>query len=165
MRSRWVAVVTILCQVNSPTLIYLHNTSQLKLHEFSSAKSKFSSNSQKSQNITKATASYLACDMRPISSKENNWFWHLIRSLEPELYTKVKKRIVSDNYKAHFIFVFTYGWTSRTAHSYVTITVHFIYDNFEIQNHTLQTRQLNSSHTASWQLLLMSGASKNLNPL
>ena len=102
--------------------------------------------------------------MRPFSTIENIGFKHLISSLEPryeipsrthisqkvmpELYTKVKKRIVSDNDKADFIAVTTDGWTSRAAHSCVTITAHFIDDNFEIQNHTLQTRQLNSSHTA-----------------
>ena len=102
--------------------------------------------------------------MRPFSNIENIGFEHLISSLEPkyeipsrthisqkvmpELYTKVKKRIVSDKDKADFIAVTTDGWTSRAAHSYVTITAHFIDYNFEIQNHTLQTRQLNSSHTA-----------------
>lgn len=34
------------------------------------------------------------------------------------------------------------------AQGYITITAHYIDDNFEIQNQTLQTRQLNSSHTA-----------------
>lgn len=42
----------------------------------------------------------------------------------------------------------TDGWTARAAQGYITITAHYIDDNFEIQNQTLQTRQLNSSHTA-----------------
>lgn len=42
----------------------------------------------------------------------------------------------------------TDGWPARAAQGYITITAHYIDDNFEIQNQTLQTRQLNSSHTA-----------------
>lgn len=68
----------------------------------------------------------------------------------------------------------TDGWTSRAAQGYtcITITAHYIDDNFEIQNHTLQTRQLNSSHTAenlaevlANEMLLKSGVSRNLNQL
>lgn len=73
---------------------------------------------------------------------------HIAQKVMPELYTKVKKRILTDSNKAYFIAVTTDGWTSRAAQSYITITAHYIDDNFEIQNHTLQTRQLNSSHTA-----------------
>lgn len=39
----------------------------------------------------------------------------------------------------------TDGWPARAAQGYITITAHYIDDNFEIQN---QTRPLNSSHTA-----------------
>lgn len=48
----------------------------------------------------------------------------------------------------------TNGWPARAAQGYITITAHYIddnfdnFDNFEIQNQTLHTRQLNSSHTA-----------------
>lgn len=111
-----------------------------------------------------AIAGFLACDMRPFSIIENIGFKNLVSILEPKfempsrahiaqnvmptLYTKVKKRILTDSNKADFIAVTTDGWTSKAAQGYITITAHYIDDNFEIQNHTLQTRQLNSSHTA-----------------
>lgn len=136
---------------------------QMHLDNYSSSpKSKFPLTSQKSRNITVAIAGFLACDMRPFSTVENIGFTNLVGILEPnfempsrthiaqkvmpELYTKVKKRILTDSNNADFIAVTTDGWTSRAAQGYITITAHYIDDNFEIQNHTLQTRQLNSSH-------------------
>lgn len=137
---------------------------QMHLHNYSSPNSKFPLTSQKSRNITVAIAGFLACDMRPFLTVENIGFKNLVSILEPkfempsrthiaqkvmpELYTKVKKRILTDSNNADFIAVTTDGWASRATQGYITITAHYIDDNFEIQNHTLQTKQLNSSHTA-----------------
>lgn len=81
-----------------------------------------------------AKAGLLACDMRPFSTIENIGFKNLISILEPkfempsrthmtqkvmpELYTKVKKRILTHSNKAHFTAVTTDGWTSRAAQGY-----------------------------------------------
>jgi hypothetical protein len=42
----------------------------------------------------------------------------------------------------------TDSWTSRATESYLTVTVHFITAEWEIQSHVFQTRPLESSHTS-----------------
>ena len=41
----------------------------------------------------------------------------------------------------------TDGWTSRACQSYITITAHFINQNWNLRNFVLQTRLLEQSHT------------------
>ncbi len=41
------------------------------------------------------------------------------------------------------------GWTSRATDPYVTITSHFISNEWELVSHVLQTRALHGSHTGS----------------
>ena len=43
----------------------------------------------------------------------------------------------------------TDGWTSRATESYITITAHFINDNWEMKNYVLQTRPMHESHTGA----------------
>lgn len=69
---------------------------------------------------------------------------HMTQKVMPELYTKVKKGFLLTVIQQ----ISTDGWPARAAQGYITITNHYIDDNFEIQNQTLQTRQLNSSNTA-----------------
>lgn len=64
----------------------------------------------------------------------------------PQLYNKVKAKLVEDLSKAKFIALTTDGWTSRATQSFITITAHYITDNWVIANPVLQT--VYESHTS-----------------
>ncbi|XP_046562724.1 zinc finger BED domain-containing protein 4-like [Haliotis rubra] len=70
----------------------------------------------------------------------------LSRKVIPDLYEKVKE--VKAGLKAsHSVALTTDGWTSRATQSYITITAHFIDEEWELKNKVLQTRQMFDSHT------------------
>ena len=39
-------------------------------------------------------------------------------------------------------------WTSRSTHSYVSFTVHFITDEYHLKHHLLETKEFTEAHTA-----------------
>ena len=124
---------------------------------------KYPLTSSKSHTITKAIAAYLATDMRPYSTVENEGFKHLIKTLDPRydlpsrthiatkvmpsLYSSVKSRVLNDVKNASSIALTTDGWTSRATQSYITITSHYVDNDFLMKSATLQTRHLGVSHT------------------
>ena len=71
------------------------------------------------------------------------------RKIVPELYEEARQTVMESLVAAQTIAITTDGWTSRATDSYVTITAHFVDDSWKLQNHVLQTRPLNESHTGA----------------
>ncbi len=127
---------------------------------------KLQANSNRAQtiNVTKSICVFMALDMRPFSVVENDGFTHLLSVLEPRyqlpsrphfsqnvlphLYSEVRAKLVKDMSNAKFIALTTDGWTSRVTQSFMTITAHYITDNWVIKNPVLQTRAVYESHTS-----------------
>ena len=102
--------------------------------------------------------------MRPYSVIENIGFQHLLKTLEPRysipsrahFSTKVMPKLgdlvrgrVKENLKsAEYLGLTTDGWTSRSTQSFITVTAHFVDQDYKFANYILQTRQLKESHTA-----------------
>jgi hypothetical protein len=128
-------------------------------------KGNFGKHHPRAQAITKAIGYFIASDMRPYSVVQKEGFKHLVSTLEPrytlpsrtffsetvipDMYKKVKARVVSDLEKATAISITTDSWTSRATESYVAVTAHFIDPDWEFKSYTLQTRQLSESHTGA----------------
>ncbi|KAI7789392.1 putative zinc finger BED domain-containing protein 1-like [Triplophysa rosa] len=95
----------------------------------------------------------MVLDMRPFSVVENDGFRNLLRVLEPrqnvlpQLYNGVKAKVVENLNNAKFLTLTTDGWTSHATQSFMTITAHYITDNWVIANPVLQTRAIYESHT------------------
>lgn len=101
--------------------------------------------------------------MRPYSIVENDGFQNLLHTLEPRysipsrpyiaetvipnLYNKVKSRVISELKEVSFVSITTDSWTSRATQNYVAVTAHFIDNSWASKNYTLQTKQLSESHT------------------
>ncbi|XP_046545980.1 zinc finger BED domain-containing protein 4-like [Haliotis rubra] len=136
---------------------------QLRLSE--AFKTKLSSRSTRAQAITNGIATFIAMDMRPYSLVENIGFKYLIHTLEPryeipsrthytnyvipEMYKKVKSSVMESIARASSMAVTTDGWTSRSTESYITITAHYVNEDWQLENPVLQTRTLQESHTGA----------------
>ncbi len=131
-------------------------------------------NSDRAQTITKAIGVFMAPDMRPFSVVENDGFTHLLSVLEPRyqlpsrphfsqnmlppLYSEVRAKLVEDLSNAIFIALTTDGWTSRATQSFMTITAHYITDNWVIKNPVLQTRAVYACHVSDHLSEILQGA-------
>lgn len=129
-----------------------------------SFRAKLPQNSARAKEITSAIGVFVASDMRPYSVVENAGFKHLISVLEPRyevpsrshlttnvlpaMYENVKAKVIEDLSNAELIALTTDGWTSRATQSYMTITAHYINDDWEIENPVLQTRPIYDAHTS-----------------
>ncbi|KAL0202013.1 hypothetical protein M9458_000031 [Cirrhinus mrigala] len=137
---------------------------------------KLQANADRAQTITKAIGVFMALDMRPFSVVENDGFTHLLSVLEPryqlpsrphfsqnvlpQLYSEVRAKLVEDLSNAKFIALTTDGWTSRATQSFMTITAHYITDNWVIKNPVLQTRAVYESHTSDLSEILQAAVAE-----
>ncbi|XP_051998856.1 E3 SUMO-protein ligase ZBED1-like [Xyrauchen texanus] len=137
-------------------------------------KIKLQADSDRAQAITKAIGVFMALDIAHFQLLRTHGFTHLLRVLEPryqlpsrphfsqnvlpQLYNKVKAKLVEDLSNAKFIALTTDGWTSRATQSFITITTHYITDNWVIANPVLQTRAVYESHTSDHLSEILQGA-------
>ncbi len=124
---------------------------------------KLQANSDRAQTITKAIGVFMALDMRPFSVVELSRYQlpsrpHFSQNVLPHLYSEVRAKLVEDLINAKFIALTTDGWTSRATQSFMTITAHYITDNWVIKNPVLQTRAVYESHTSDHLSEILQGA-------
>ena len=74
---------------------------------------------------------------------------HMVDTAVPAMYEEVKKAVKTSLGAAQRVALTCDGWTSRATQSYVTITSHYISDDWEMVTHVLQTRAMHDSHTGS----------------
>ncbi|KAJ4940609.1 hypothetical protein JOQ06_026906 [Pogonophryne albipinna] len=124
---------------------------------------KFPSTSPRSQKITESIAYFICQDLRPYSVVENIGFRRMVNAMEPRypvptrqhltkvcvprLYAQTKAHVKASLGKAERVALTCDGWTSRTTEAYVTITAHFINEEWELVMYVLQTRDMPESHT------------------
>ncbi|XP_071088069.1 E3 SUMO-protein ligase ZBED1-like [Haliotis cracherodii] len=137
--------------------------SQPNLHDV--IKSKLPAASSRAGAITNSIGVFIALDMRPYSVVENVGFRRLVNTLEPryqipsrthftntvmpKLYENTKREVLKRIEGASSVAITTDGWTSRATESYVTITAHFVSEEWQMENPVLQTRPLHESHTGT----------------
>ncbi|XP_055068182.2 E3 SUMO-protein ligase ZBED1-like [Misgurnus anguillicaudatus] len=122
-------------------------------------------NSEKAKRINRSVASFIAKDLRPYSVVENIGFRHPIKTLEPryklpsrshfaetvipELYNEAKVQVMSSMSQAIRVAITCDSWTSVATESYITITSHYISQDWNILSHVLQTGAVYESHTGA----------------
>ena len=120
---------------------------------------------RRAKRITLSVACFIAKDLRPYSVVENAGFRHLLKTIEPRyklptratftdsalpaLYKETKEKVMGSMRKASRVAVATDAWTSVATESYVTITAHYISENWQIVSNVLQTRAVYESHTGA----------------
>ncbi len=107
---------------------------------------------------------FIAKDMQSYSTVYDCGFRHLLQVLEPR-YTPPDRKLLATKYmpalyeqekvwiqKMEVIKDFgltTDNWTSRAKHAYISLTIHYIDDDVQLQSHLLGTRELPESHNAA----------------
>ncbi|XP_060790687.1 E3 SUMO-protein ligase ZBED1-like [Neoarius graeffei] len=102
-------------------------------------------------------------DARPYSVVENEGFRYLLEILEPRynvpsrqyfsqsyianMYAKVREDVINELKEAQRVALTSDGWTSCTTESYITVTCHFIDNEWQMHNNVLQTRVLEETHS------------------
>lgn len=76
----------------------------------------------------------------------------------PRLYNEVKQNITLSLQSADRVALTCDGWTSRHQDTYVTITCHYLRDDWVLISNVLQTRAMQDSHTGSNICALLSDA-------
>ncbi len=123
----------------------------------------YPSSSERHKKITDAVAHFLAKDMCPISTVENEGFKKMINTLDkryalpsrhyftrvalPALYEKCRAEMANEVSKAEYFATTTDLWSSRTMEPYISLTIHYIDADFNLNTKCLQTAFIPEDHT------------------
>ena len=115
----------------------------------------YDSSSKQAKEMNKVVAFFLAKDVQPYHTVERQGFKSMVSKLNPKynlpsrkhfrekeipsLYASVKSDISSELEKMTFYSATTDLWTSRAAHPYLSYTIHFVNENWELQSFCLET--------------------------
>lgn len=123
----------------------------------------YASTSRRHQEITQAVAIYIAKAMAPINTVNNEAFKEMIKTLDkryempsrnyfskvalPALYKQCREEIRKEIADLPFYATTTDLWSSRTMEPYMSLTIHYIDEDFEIKTRCLQTSFFPEDHT------------------
>uniref|UniRef100_A0A667YW07 BED-type domain-containing protein n=1 Tax=Myripristis murdjan TaxID=586833 RepID=A0A667YW07_9TELE len=131
---------------------------QASITEFLSRKC----NKPRNEAITNLIAEMVALDMQPVSIVEDDGFYKLIKYLEPEYELSCRRTVSSRVTKLYhdcsaqikrllnqalYVALTTDCWTSLNATSYITVTSHFLDQEWNMQAGVLSTRAMEERHT------------------
>lgn len=113
--------------------------------------------------ITDAVAMYIAKDMVPIYTVEKPGFINMIKVLDPRyvlpsrkffsdvalpnLYNSTRQRVAKELQEVSFYSATTDLWSSRTMQPYMSLTVHFVNNDWTLRSVCLQTAYFPEDHT------------------
>ena len=117
--------------------------------------------SQRVRELNRAVACFIARDMQPFYTMEKPGFKQMVEMLDslpsrkyfseteiPRLYSELKDDVVKPAVKSATYFTATTDlWTSSARHPYLSFTVHFIDDNWELRSYCLDTVPPFEDHT------------------
>ncbi|KAL1252179.1 hypothetical protein QQF64_019975 [Cirrhinus molitorella] len=140
-------------------------TTQLSLQASFTAATPYDKSSKKWKDITRAIALYIAKDMVPIQTIERDGFRYVVHTLDsryelpgrkffsqkclPELYTEVRDRVMNEIRHLEAYSATTDLWSSRTTEPYISLTIHFIDDDWKLRSRCLQTAFFPEDHTGA----------------
>ncbi|KAM3871381.1 E3 SUMO-protein ligase ZBED1-like [Diretmus argenteus] len=122
-------------------------------------------NSDRAKKITQSITYFMCKDLRPYNVVENEGFGYMLKTLEPryvipsrryftdnavpKLYRATKLQVEESLSTADRVALTCDAWTSRAVDSYVTITAHYLTEDWRLLSHVLQTRAVHESHTGA----------------
>ena len=145
---------------------FKHSVNQPTIQQVISKTQSFKAGDKRREKITHLIAEMICTDMQPVSVVEDIGFRKLIQYLEPrypmvtrkylannvlpELYEKQCTAIRSELRKVEHICFTIDFWTSLSNQDYMSLTAHFIDDNFNLQEFCLEVTPFSEiSHTAA----------------
>ncbi|XP_019858606.1 PREDICTED: zinc finger BED domain-containing protein 1-like [Amphimedon queenslandica] len=142
----------------------------------------YSRSSKKWQLITDTVTFCLAKDSLPLNLVEKPGFQKMIRNLDPKydlpsrkyfsniaipkMYGQLKDTVTKDLENIHHFSCTSDLWSSATMEPYISLTVHFVTDQFEFKSRCLQTLFCPDDHTGENVALALTESFKewNLSP-
>lgn len=117
------------------------------------------------KELVDAVGRFISADLLPLSVVEDSGFRNLIKLAEPRfslpsrryfsdnvipsLYLQEKERIESSIANAEYCSFTTDLWTAKHQNrSYISLTIHFIDNVWELRSYCLETREISVDHTA-----------------
>lgn len=123
----------------------------------------YSKTSRHRMTLDDALMDMIVTDLQPVSIVEDVGFLRFVKVLDPKyippsrrtimrdhlprLYEKKEKEVRDLLDKISWCTVTTDLWTSRATMGYITVTCHFIDDNWEMRSYVLETSHMDDSHT------------------
>ncbi|XP_076866871.1 E3 SUMO-protein ligase ZBED1-like [Brachyhypopomus gauderio] len=120
--------------------------------------------SKRQREITDAITFHLAKDMVPMNTVTKEGFKKMIRTLDkryelpsrtyfsqvgiPQMYEKCKAQVEAELSQVYYYATTTDMWSSRTTDPYISLTVHFITEDFQLKSRCLQTTFFPEDHTS-----------------
>ena len=136
---------------------------QPTLHDVIDKTNKYDPKSSRAQQLNRAVAYYIAKDMHSFYTVEKPGFRNSIHTLDPKynlpsrkyftkqeiprMYGEVKEVVKAKVSGAKHFAATTDLWTSCNTHPYLSYTVHFINDDWQLQSLCLDTVPLFEDHT------------------
>lgn len=121
------------------------------------------SNSPRVKNLNEAVAYFVCKDSQPFTAVEGVGFRHLMNQAEPRyqvpsattisrtvlptVYDSVRRRLKSEVDKAKYISLTSDIWRSRAKDEYISLTAHFVTEDFELKHPCLGVFEFDESHT------------------
>ena len=140
------------------------NTTQTTLGGIVAKSAMYGPSSPQAKDLNRAIAYHIAKDAVPLSTVDRPGFRFMVSKLNPRyqlpsrrhfsdseipsLYSHVRDNVVAPMLKqAKFYAATTDMWTSGSNDSYITVTVHFISNNWDLQSFCLDTVPVFTDHT------------------
>ena len=141
-----------------------HDTSQPTLFQTIERSSVYAPNSSQAQELNRAVTYFLAKDMQPIATVDKPGFQHMVSRLNPRyqipsrnhfanyeiprLYNQVRDNVVKPSLaEVHYVSATTDLWTSSSTDPYISLTVHFIANDWSLKSFCLGTVYISADHT------------------
>ena len=136
---------------------------QSRMEDFVSVP-KLPTSSMRAKMLTEAVADFISKDMRPVSVVDGQGFLNLMHVAEPrytvpcrktvmdlidQKYHVLKERIGNQVAQQRVLSLTTDMWTSRAGDGYISLTAHYITDDFELSHQNLSTCHFPGTHDHS----------------
>lgn len=124
----------------------------------------YEKSSKRSKDITRAVSYFLAKEMMPLSTVEQDGFRKLVKVLDsryelpgrkyfsktalPQLYEECREKLENNLRNVKYFATTSDLWSSRTSEPYMSLTIHYIDEEWCLQSRCLQTAYFPEDHTA-----------------
>ncbi|XP_061918596.1 E3 SUMO-protein ligase ZBED1-like [Entelurus aequoreus] len=123
----------------------------------------YEKSSRRHKEITTAITHYIGKDMVSVNTVTKEGFQNLLHTLDrrykipsrtyfnqvaiPQLYAECKEKVEREVKNVLYYATTTDMWSSRTSEPYLSLTLHYINDDFELKSRCLQTAYFPMDHT------------------
>ncbi|XP_025753343.1 zinc finger BED domain-containing protein 1-like [Oreochromis niloticus] len=138
------------------------STRQRSITEAFTSTQLYERTSKRWQEITNAIGYHIAKDMAPIATVERNGFRHFMKIIDkryelpsrkyfsktiiPSMYSTEREKVAAELRYVKHVAATSDLWSSRTMEPYISLTVHYIDNKWELRTRVLETAYFPSDH-------------------